>query len=243
MQISGGLVNFSGGMKLLAPEPFRLGVITSTHSPTLNGTTTTTSNPYTGVTANSYNMNGSSNYLSIPGNSNWAMGTGDFTVEWWQYQRSTGSAPRIFSVGNYSTASWAVSIESNIFYHWENSSYRFSNSMGTYLNTWLHFAICRIGNVTKVYKNGTQIGSQYVDNNNMTDASTTLAIGQESSPTVSNYFDGYITSFRICKGLGVYTGNFTAPTSPLAQTTGANPYGGSNTSAISAGKCVLLLNP
>jgi hypothetical protein len=52
-----------------------------------------------------------------------------------------------------------------------------------------------------------------------------------------------MASIRICKGIGVYTGNFTTPTSMLGQTQSDNPYGGSNTQAITSGQCALLLNP
>jgi hypothetical protein len=54
---------------------------------------------------------------------------------------------------------------------------------------------------------------------------------------------GYLTSFRFIKGLAVYTGDFTKPTSALTATAGANPYGGSNTSAIGEGFTKLLLAP
>jgi hypothetical protein len=54
---------------------------------------------------------------------------------------------------------------------------------------------------------------------------------------------GYITNFRWVKGLAVYTGNFTTPTTALTAITAANPYGGSNTQAIEAGFTKLLLVP
>jgi len=219
-----------------------IGSIASTVSPTLNGTTTTSSNPYSGITANSYNMNGTSNYLSIPASSNWAFGTGDFTVEWWQYMTSQPSNPRVFAVGNYPSTSIGVSIEGGTFYVWEVNGYRFSFSLTSYLNNWIHFAISRVNNVTSIYRNGTRIGASYSDNNNITNSTTSLSIGQESTASSNSYFPGYITSFRICKGLGVYTGNFTVPTSQLGQTQSANPYGGANTSVIT-NQCVLLLNP
>lgn len=221
-----------------------LGSITSTASPTLNGTSTVTSNPYSGVTANSYSMNGSSNYLSLPASADWAFGTGDFTVEWWQYMSSQPSNPRVFQVGNYPSASIGASIEgAGTLYVWEAGGARFNSSLGTYLNTWLHIAISRVSGQTSVYKNGTRLGSTYADTNNINNSTSVLNIGQESTPASGSYFPGYITSFRICKGLGVYTGNFTVPTSQLAQTQIANPYGGSNTSAITEGQCKLLLNP
>jgi len=237
-------VTFSGGFSLNVESTSFIGNTSSTVSPTLNGTSTTTSNPYTGITANSYSMNGSSNYLSIPASTNWAMGTGDFTVEWFQYMTSQPANPRVFQVGNYPSASIGVSIEGGTFYLWESSGARFSTALGagTYLNTWIHFAISRVSGTTSVYRNGTRMGLSYSDTNNINNSSSVFNVGQESTPTSNSYFPGYITSFRVCKGLGVYTGNFTKPTSPLGQTQSTNPYGGANTAAISS-QCVLLLNP
>lgn len=221
-----------------------IGNTVSTATPTLNGTTTTTSNPYTGIAANSYSMNGTSNYLSLPASTNWAFGTGDFTVEWFQYMTSQPANPRVFAVGNYPSTSIGVSIEGGTFYVWEASAFRFSSALGTgtYLNTWIHFAVSRINGTRRVFRNGTLMGTAAADTNNISNSTSVFNIGQESTPSSGSYFPGYITSFRVCKGLGVYSGNFTKPTSPLGQTQSANPYGGSNTAAIS-NQCVLLLNP
>jgi hypothetical protein len=225
--------------------PSLIGSTASTHTPVLFGSPTlSTTTPFTDG-GNSYNLNGTSQYLKITASTDWVMGTGDFTIEWFQYMTSQPANPRVFSVGSYPSATWAVSIEGGTFYHWEAGAFRFNNSLiaGGYLNQWIHFAICRINNTTRVYKNGTLIGAAYGDTNNINNSSSVFTIGQESTTSVNSYFPGLITSFRICKGLGVYTGNFTRPTSKLGRTQSANPYGGSNTSAINAGSCVLLLNP
>jgi hypothetical protein len=79
---------------------------------------------------------------------------------------------------------------------------------------------------------------------NIADAASTFYIGSKANGGLqSEQFIGSITSFRVCKGVGVYTGNFTVPTSQLGQTQSANPYGGANTASITAGQCSLLLNP
>jgi hypothetical protein len=49
--------------------------------------------------------------LRIPNTDAFDFGTGDFTIEWYQYQTDTNSFPRIFQVGNYPTTSIGVSIE------------------------------------------------------------------------------------------------------------------------------------
>lgn len=228
--------------------PSLIGSTVSTHSPTLFGSPTLSATSLFAGGENSYNLNGTNQYLNIAASTDWVMGTGDFTVEWFQYMRSQPANPRIFSIGSWPTAAWAVSIEAGILNHWQaqdRPAARFTTSLtaGGYLNQWIHFAICRINNTTTVYKNGTQIGASYGDTNNINNSTTIFAIGQESTLSSGSYFPGLITSFRICKGLGVYTGNFTRPTSKLGRTQSANPYGGSNTSTINAGSCVLLLNP
>jgi hypothetical protein len=60
------------------------------------------------------------------------------------------------------------------------------------------------------------------------------------SQTWSVYYNGWISNLRICKGLAVYTGNFTVPTGLLTSTQSANPFGGSNTSAITGTATSLL---
>jgi hypothetical protein len=215
-------------------------------NPTLtfgSAVTTAVQSPFSGG-GNSYQFSSSVNsFISLVASSDWAPGTGDFTIEWFSYQTSTGSFPRPFSVGNYSTAPIAVSIEGGTFYYWANGGFRYSNSAGTILNSWVHWAVVRGSGVTKVYKNGTQLGSQITDTNNITNTSTELTVGNETTKSTGAALIGYLTNFRWVKGLAVYTGNFTTPTSALTATANANPYGGSNTQAIGDGYTKLLLVP
>jgi hypothetical protein len=136
-----------------------------------------------------------------------------------------------------------VSNEGGTFYYWANSSFRYSSSSAITLNTWEHWAVVRRSGVTRVYKNGTLRGSQITDNNNINNTVDNLTIGADNAHATNATFVGYITNFRWIKGLGVYTGNFTTPTSALTATASANPYGGLNTSAIGEGFTKLLLVP
>ena len=206
-----------------------------------NGVTATSSYSFFGPGHTSYVFDGTSGYISLTGNTDTAMGTGDFTVEWFQFMNSVSGAPRVFSIGNYPSTSFGVSIENGTFYVWENGSYRFSANSAVLIQNWYHFAITRIAGTTTVYKNGISLGS-YSDSNNLSDASTNLTIGSETSPS-GTFFNGAISNFRWTKGLGIYTGNFTVPTSILTDTASANPYGGSNTVAIPSGYVKYLIIP
>ena len=53
-------------------------------------------------------------YLRIPNVADLNFGTGDFTIEWYQYQTDSNSFPRIFQIGKYSVGagiSIGVSLE------------------------------------------------------------------------------------------------------------------------------------
>lgn len=126
---------------------------------------------------------------------------------------SQPSNPRVFSLGNYSSATIACSIEGGTFYCWIGGSYVISFSLTSYLNTWIHFAIVRNGTSLVVYRNGTAAGST-TNSTNINNSSTVLAICQESTPTPSSYFPGYITNFRWTNS-AVYISNFVKPSSPL----------------------------
>lgn len=223
-----------------------IGPTNSTTTPTTSGATvgTTNGSPFA-ATVNSYQIasqpaSAPYNYISVPGGSGFAFGTGDFTIEWFQYESVSTSFPRMFWYGIGPT--YGVSLEGT-FYFWNGGSPQGVGNVGNILSTWVHFAIVRVGSTLTVYRNGSSIGS-VSNSTNYSDTTSTFYIGSKASSGLqSEQFIGSITSFRVCKGVGVYIGNFTTPTSPLGQTQGANPYGGANTSAITAGQCSLLLNP
>jgi hypothetical protein len=215
-------------------------------NPTLtlgSAVTTNTESPFMGG-GNSYVFSSNVNsYITTPGNNDWAVGTGDFTVEWFSYQTTLTQFQRVFTVGDFPNIKIGVSIESGTFYYWANNSFRYNSSLASTANQWIHWAVVRQSGVTKVYKNGTQLGSQISDSNNITDNTTTFVVGNTNTFATNAALVGYLTNFRFVKGLAVYTGNFTTPTSTLTATAVENPYGGSNTQAIGDGFTKLLLMP
>jgi hypothetical protein len=193
---------------------------------------------------NSYSFISSVNsFIDTPASSDWAVGTGDFTIEWFSYQTTLAGFQRAFTVDDFASIDIGSSIESGTFYYWANDTFRYNSSSAATADTWIHWAIVRASGITKVYRNGTQLGSQITDANNITNTVDELTIGNENTASTIAAFVGYITNFRWIKGLAVYTGNFTVPTSALTAESSANPYGGSNTAAVGAGFTKLLLVP
>lgn len=237
--------SFSGTFKFgrgrvipAAPPPFA--------NPTAtvgSAVTVVAQSPFAGG-GNSYSFSSNVNsVITFPASSDWAVGTGDFTIEWFGYQTNTTQFQRVFSVGDFPNIKLGVSIESSTFYYWANNSFRYSSASSTVVNTWYHWAVVRQSGTTSVYRDGVLRGSSISDTNNITDTTTNFTVGNTLTPATSAAWVGYITNFRFVKGLAVYTGNFTVPTAALTAEAGANPYGGSNTAAVGAGFTKLLLVP
>jgi hypothetical protein len=242
-------VTNTGSVVTASLNPF----YTITTTATVNGNVsvgTANGSPF-GSSVNSYTMasqpvNPPYNYISVPGGSGFAFGTGDYTVEWFQYVITSTTNQRAFWYGT--SPSVGVSIEgastSKTFYTWPGASAQ-GSTFNMAVGSWQHFALVRISGRTYFYKDGIcNNPGGTVNSTNITDTTSTLYFGYRAGSNIqSEQFVGSMTNIRIVKGLGVYTGNFTVPTSPLTQTAGANPYGGSNTAAITSGLTSLLLNP
>ena len=190
-------------------------------------------------------FNGSSDSLTVPAGTDFAYGTGDFTVEGWFYATSTLAA--------YGSMLWSqVALGHNYFYVAAGEgaspvvnnyiqfigaasgggSTIYSSTVFT-LNSWNHFAVVRISGSVRVYLNGVG-GTSTSNTTDFTNTSYVPNIGRYTGGT--SWFPGYISNLRVVKGVGVYTGNFTPPTTALTATQSA----GTNIAAITAGQTVFL---
>jgi hypothetical protein len=211
-------------------------------SPTIAGSVTTVAqSPFSGG-GNSYSFpNSSTSYIYAAGQSGFAFGTGDFTIEWFQYETDANAFPRIFWYGSAPTI--GVSIEGGTFYYWSSAPTSLKIGLGQ-KNAWHHLAVVRISGKIYLYYDGViQNSGGTANTTNITDTSSNFVWGAKVGGLASEQYGGYMTNIRIVKGLGVYTGNFTKPTSAVTEVASANPYGGSNTSAIPSGYTKLLLVP
>lgn len=164
-------------------------------------------------------FNGTNQYLATPGSADYNVGSGDFTVEWVQYQTGGGSHPRVFSIGTDTSASLGVSIESGTLYVW------FAGSVGTsvampawYMDgRWLHVAIARSGTSLKVLFNG-QVAQTATNSSSVNNSTDQLTIGADINPSGGywSYFPGRLSNFRWTRS-AVYTGEAFSLTAPLTE--------------------------
>lgn len=186
------------------------------------GNTSTTSS-LKKFTSTSIYFDGTGDYLSATGgvatSSSFAFGTGNFTVELWIYPTTTSGTQQIIDTRPSGTASTSryfnlVYLTGNINYYTGGVSPAISGGTMNVSN-WHHVAVVRNSNVTRMYVNGTQVGSNYTDTQDYIAGINRPILGVDGNNPTVNYFFGYIDSLRITKGIARYTSNFTAPTSPF----------------------------
>ena len=168
--------------------------------------------------ARSVDFDGSNDYLTWAASSDFAFGTGDYTVEFWVKPDSLTSNKTFFAVAN--TDGFAVVISSNkVSINGYSTGDKFATSIGPVLGQWTHYALVREGtgsNQTKIYKNGV-LEKTGTDS---TDWTTTAITGLGANASNgNNKFDGKISNFRVVKGTAVYTSSFRPPTEPLTNIT------------------------
>jgi hypothetical protein len=177
--------------------------------------------PYSAVTyGGSGYFSGTSQYLSMGGQTAFAYGTGAFTIEMWVYPTAI-KLQRIYDGrpsgnGAYPTIGMNASGK---FDYTASSAIRITGTTTAVVNTWYHIVICRSGTSTKLFVNGVQEGVTYSDSLNYLIVAGRPFIGADSFSAGSNAWSGYISNTRIVKGTAVYTANFTPPTAPVTAIT------------------------
>ena len=143
-----------------------------------------------------------------------------WTIEWWQKETDTNSAPRPWSFGASYSTGLGVSFESGNINLWRNSNPTNIGSVGSLSNAWHHFAVVRdwdaSPNTYLVYKDGTLVGGLFADT--LTSLGSDLILGASDSPNNSDCFGGKIAGFHFTSE-AKYTGNFTPSTNPLSYQT------------------------
>ena len=157
----------------------------------------------------SFNLNGTSQYLSLASSAAFAFGTADYTIEGWFY--TTSNSGRLWYFGT-NTDNVDLNGNGGIFY-FNGGQYQSSTNTVINLNTWQHIALVRASGTVTLYVDGVSVMSQSGIGYDSS-ANRILEIGYSSSQA-NNYFNGRISNFRIVKGTAVYTANFTPATQPL----------------------------
>ena len=196
---------------------------TNSFNITVNGDTRPNNlNPYTPGYYSNY-FDGTGDYLTMPNNAAFQFGTGDFTIEFWFFALGTGSYQLYDGrgAGTGTTANYvALTYLSGGYLNYYTADLNPAISGGAVSsNAWHHVALTRSGTSTRLFVDGSQVGSTYTDSQNYTNGTARPIIGGDGNvPSASSYY-GYISNLRVLKDTAVYTATFTPPTAPLSAIT------------------------
>ena len=233
--VSGGYVaSTSLGIGKFADDSYTSFLL---HSDTTDGSTTFTDSSSNGHTitnvgsithstnfkktalgATSIKANGSGG-LYVPADAGWQFGTGDFTIEFWQYtDGSANSGDRILSFGDsgsneiFFRPKWN---QSQFIQHYISSGSGWSSQFGSEpaSDTWVHLAFVRDGNIFRFYKDGvhqtfgsyplTTTGSMFTGSLSL-DVFAQFYPNTPGSGTEHANVNIYLTELRVSKGICRY---------------------------------------
>ena len=207
--IAGNYVNLTGRRQGFQTITDRAGKTVYAH----NGAKLSTAQKKFGPT--SLVLNGTTDYLTVANNPDFGFGTGAFTLEAWIYNTSQPVANQVifdFRTTNPEVSpTFYINSTTNTLRLAVNGSAVIDSVSAIPLNTWTHIALAKSGTSTKMFINGSQVGTTYTDNNTYLQGPLTLGARYDATTP----FFGYIDDVRISKGVAKYTSNFTAPTSQL----------------------------
>lgn len=162
--------------------------------------------------------------IFLNGETDFAFGTGDFTIEMFVNLAPSGAAQVIYDSrpsgtnGLYPTI-YLDSSATKLKYY-TNSADRITQTSTFTYNVWHHVVVTRTGTSTKMFIDGVQEGSTYSDSNNYINSANRPFTGNGLNPDSGVL--GYLSNFRVVKGSGPYQSagsNITVPTSPLTPVT------------------------
>ena len=166
-------------------------------------------------------FDGSNDSLTAGGQSGFAFGTGDFTVELWIRMTSTQTVEQIFDFRDTVNPALAkpqinLALEGAVNRQavwYINNTVNIRGTTNIATATWYHVAVSRSGTSTRLFINGTQEGSTWTDSTDYTVGTGRPCVGANGSDfNPAQFFSGYMDEIRMTKGRADYTANFTAPT-------------------------------
>jgi hypothetical protein len=169
-------------------------------------------------------FNGTSQYLTWNPTSSVAFSTNDFIVEGWFKLNENQSSQYLVDFRNSGQTTAPALYFSSSKLTWYNGSLDLCQDSSTTRfndNAWHHVAYVRIYELAQsyLYVDGVLVNS-IVDTTNYSISPTTSYIGAKYSLTASNYWNGYISNFRIVNGTALYNTGFTPSQTPLLPVAG-----------------------
>lgn len=158
-------------------------------------------------------FDGSGDFLTIPFNSDFALGGQDFTIDFWMRPESSLTIGDFFLIKGTNPMdfiAYSYPGQNSANFYINNGQYIGSQYNNAYpsVNTWNHFAFVRDGSNWRVFIDGVQTNFGSSSSSVITSTSNIIYI------TSTRYYRGHIDEYRVTVGTARWTSAFTPPTQP-----------------------------
>ena len=178
------------------------------HTVTANGNAqvSTTQSQFGGASAV---FDGNGDYLSVPTNSAFDFGTGDFTVECWVYAASFPIDKFIISASGSGGLFWGFRQVNGMGIGRAGVAWDIENiAHNLPANTWTHTAVCRRSSSVQFFVNGAQVGSTATNTRSYNLSTGSLTVASQGA---NFYMNANIDELRVTKGIARYRSAFVVP--------------------------------
>jgi hypothetical protein len=197
-------------------------------------------------------FDGINDYIKVgSGSSDFAFGTGDYTIEGW-FNFSSLSGVKTFcdlrphnSIDNNRTFFGTDGSGLYMYLGGSNTTLAASGSLTT--SRWHHIAFVRSSGTLKTYIDGELKTSITSSTDHSTDGTphlgSTARYDVYGNVNHEAFLQGYVYDFRIINGTAAYTGEFTPPSGKLTATGGSYPSTTNVNTSITSSHTKLLIQP
>lgn len=171
-------------------------------------------------------LDGTGDYLTVPGSSVFAPGTGDFTADAWVKTSTSGKL--IFDHYNGTGIGWQLLMSGTALQFYTNSAIK-TGTTSVATGAWVHVCVMRVSGNIYLFVNGVAEGSPVANTQNITTVPTLFAIGAQASSRNAAYdFNGQIDAPRVFVGGALFsTSGFTPPSAqPVIPAVSGTVYDG-----------------
>ena len=152
--------------------------------------------------------------ILITSSTDFNFSTTDWTVECWARFAAVPANYSLINIGTYGSSGITLILQA------DNNLSLMANATNNYTawtpvnNTWYHIAAVKTSNKIKLFVDGSQLGSDFADTQNL-NPNTNTHIGSIQDGT-TYAMSGNIDEVRLSKGIARWTADFTPPTSAYA---------------------------
>ena len=157
-------------------------------------------------------LDGTEDNVKVPTDEDFGFGSANWCLEAFIRPGSVTGTQRIFDLRDASATDTAPTMYLNgtaLHFAVGNTSQINGGTLST--NTWYHVAVARNAGTTKLFLDGTELGT-YTDANDY-GTTTPVIIGADYQATPSEAFNGHIDEVRVSKAAARFTAGFTPTTS------------------------------